>query len=237
MASDGFRWLPIALPRASECDDALHLVLEGACAGLSAHRRLRVITLTAPDTALDTPNRSPHFGPCDVRWPTLPPQALAEKFDNVNLDPTVWASRFGSFSSTFAQTHPAGFVLVDFGLFAIGVTYFLFEADIAKWREMQKLQAAQNDGYSSLDEGGGLGGGFLSKVAQDPDEVRETSFGVLPSPSESFRVLRNPSESFGVLRSVWIESLGLPWTVLDRLGADFGADLSRGKSVPGEGSC
>ena len=103
-------------------------------------------------------------------------KSMADKFDNQDLDPTVWAGRFGNFSSTFAQEHPAGFVTVDFGLFAIGVVYFLYEADIAKWRRDRMLaEANSNSGYNQLeDEGaGGFGGpgGFLSKVSSDPDEL------------------------------------------------------------------
>ena len=98
---------------------------------------------------------------------------LADKFDNVDLDPTIWAAKFGHASVEFAKNHCLGFVVVDFVLFGIFATFFLFQADIDKWREKQKLAAAQaaKKGYSPLEDDS-FGGGFLSKVADDPDEVR-----------------------------------------------------------------
>ena len=96
---------------------------------------------------------------------------LAKEFDNDHLDPTIWAKNFGKGSSQFAQHHPLGFVVVDFGLFAIGVTYFLFEADLNKWWATRKMR---EQGYDSLedDENASPMGGFLSKVATDPDELQ-----------------------------------------------------------------
>ena len=93
---------------------------------------------------------------------------FANELDNESLDPTVWAKNAGSNSAKFAQNHPLGFVIVDFGLFAIGVVYFLFEADLNKWWATRKLR---EQGYNSLDESAEdskFGGGFLSKVAADP---------------------------------------------------------------------
>lgn len=101
---------------------------------------------------------------------------LAAEFDNQSLDPTIWAAKFGKASSTFAQTHPLGFVVVDFAIFAILVVYFLYEADLKRWWATRNMRA---QGYDTLDEekGGGGGGGarsgFLAKVATDPDALQQ----------------------------------------------------------------
>ena len=93
---------------------------------------------------------------------------LAKELDNQSLDPTVWAKHIGSDSVNFAEHHPLGFVVVDFGIFAFGVVFFLFQADIDKWIAMRKMQQS---GYDALEEESG-GGGFLSKVAADPEEMQ-----------------------------------------------------------------
>jgi len=92
---------------------------------------------------------------------------FAAKFDNQNLDPTVWAAWAGHAASTFMQTHQLGFVVVDFGLFAYFVVFFLFQADIDKWFAQRALR---EQGYNQVEDDSP--GGFLAKVATDPEEVQ-----------------------------------------------------------------
>ena len=74
---------------------------------------------------------------------------LAEKFNNIELDPAVWINRTGTAYNTMCKDHPATFVGVDFTLFLIACTYVLFAADIDRWRERMKMQSA---GYANVDE-------------------------------------------------------------------------------------
>ena len=46
---------------------------------------------------------------------------LAVKFDNVNLDPSVWITKFGQAYNIMCRESPAMFVRVDFSFFLIFV--------------------------------------------------------------------------------------------------------------------
>ena len=46
---------------------------------------------------------------------------LANKFDNVNLDPSTWMTKIGNAYNDLCRNNPGGFVLFDFSVFAVGV--------------------------------------------------------------------------------------------------------------------
>ena len=99
---------------------------------------------------------------------------LAEKYQNVNLDPSVWMKHISDAYNELCRSHPAGFVMADFGLFTLFVLLFLFEADISKWWATRNLRA---QGYEELDEGDEESGhgmssfGELAKIINDPDAM------------------------------------------------------------------
>lgn len=74
---------------------------------------------------------------------------LAAKFDNENLDPHTWTTKFGEAYNDLCRNHPAAFVQADFGLFVLFVILILFEADISKWWRERSLRA---EGYDELTE-------------------------------------------------------------------------------------
>ena len=74
-------------------------------------------------------------------------KAMAEKFDNVMLDPQYWMTLIGEAYNDLCKNNPSGFVFGDFGFFVVMVTYILFQADINKWWAERNLRA---QGYTEM---------------------------------------------------------------------------------------
>ena len=96
---------------------------------------------------------------------------LAVRFDNPNLDPSLWASRIAAWYNQLCRENPGGFVLIDMSLFALFVVLFLFEADLRKWWRERNLRAQG-------DETGGEAATGLSKFSamsallKDPEAMQ-----------------------------------------------------------------
>ena len=76
---------------------------------------------------------------------------LADKFNNIQLDPSYWMDMAGRAYNDMCKNSPAGFVGTDFSFFVFFVVLILFEADISKWWRERGLRA---QGYESLDDEG-----------------------------------------------------------------------------------
>ena len=74
---------------------------------------------------------------------------FSAEFDNAMLDPNYWSTMMGEAYNSMCTEAPGIFIAFVFTMFAIGVTYFLFEADISKWWRERHLR---NQGYDALEE-------------------------------------------------------------------------------------
>ena len=99
-------------------------------------------------------------------------KAIAAYFGNVNLDPQTWIDAIGNGYNSLCKNQPAGFIAVDFTIFAYGVTFFLFQADIDKYfRDRALAQAAKDAGYEELEDSpDGPSDETLERLFNDIDE-------------------------------------------------------------------
>lgn len=101
---------------------------------------------------------------------------FADEFQNESLDPALWIAKVAKGSRHFAEVHPAWFVAVDFGVFAVISLLILFAADLSKWWAMRRMHS---QGYAQLDDDGARPTarrsrfGALSKVIKDPEAMQQ----------------------------------------------------------------
>jgi hypothetical protein len=77
-------------------------------------------------------------------------QYLSVEFDNVALDPTMWANVTANAYNEMCRESPSAFIYTVFGIFVFFVIFILFQADLAKWWAERNFRAA---GYNELGEG------------------------------------------------------------------------------------